>query len=330
MIVDAYHLIIRISGRISRTGTAAPRRPSALSVGRFLGENHPDLSPIRGGLPVRRVMQLEHEIRPRLEKCRAMRRLRRRESLAGNVPANPRATLLPPLPGAGNEYHAGLLIGEPLRPWLPGCTRSRDACSHALPVRTSILLTHLSSVRPRRDDHVLIFHGRPGRERGTRSASEVPGLACRCSNLPRKSAAPARPSGSPSFAPPSTHATSVSISSCDSERSLANLPTCGSANHGGIFLRHHRLPNRLRPRTRFLVIEQRHRRCLARAMTILAPLLKDRQHVLLKRRIRDIRRRRNRRGANQCDPPQAHNASFMLNECQPRPAGISRGPTCSK
>src|SRR5258708_3556158 len=41
---------------------------------------------------------------------------------------------------------------------------------------------------------------------------------------------------SPSLAPPSTHATSVSISCLLSERSSAKCPYCGSANHGGIFL----------------------------------------------------------------------------------------------
>src|SRR5215470_12738755 len=39
----------------------------------------------------------------------------------------------------------------------------------------------------------------------------------------------------PSGAPASTHREMVSISLAFSERSLAKWPTCGSANHGGIF-----------------------------------------------------------------------------------------------
>src|SRR5690349_19019489 len=40
--------------------------------------------------------------------------------------------------------------------------------------------------------------------------------------------------GSPIGAPPSTQATSVSISLRSSDGLFANLPNCGSANHGGI------------------------------------------------------------------------------------------------
>src|SRR5262249_52581970 len=41
---------------------------------------------------------------------------------------------------------------------------------------------------------------------------------------------------SPSAAPPSTHATNLSISPCERERSFEKCPTFGSANQGGIFL----------------------------------------------------------------------------------------------
>src|SRR5947207_12086248 len=43
--------------------------------------------------------------------------------------------------------------------------------------------------------------------------------------------------GSPSGAPLLAQETSVSMSDAESERSLENLPKCGSAYHGGIRLR---------------------------------------------------------------------------------------------
>src|SRR5690348_9734552 len=42
--------------------------------------------------------------------------------------------------------------------------------------------------------------------------------------------------GSPAGAPASTHATSVCFADSGSVRSFAQVPVCGSANHGGIFL----------------------------------------------------------------------------------------------
>src|SRR3982751_3907766 len=41
-------------------------------------------------------------------------------------------------------------------------------------------------------------------------------------------------SGFPAAAPVSAHFARVSISTSDKDRSFANLPTCGSANQGGI------------------------------------------------------------------------------------------------
>ena len=70
---------------------------------------------------------------------------------------------------------------------------------------------------------------------------------------------------------------------CASERSLANRPCCGSANHGGICrLSTLALIERAQGRV-VLIRQQGHRRDLPGPMARLAILLEDRQNVLRKR-----------------------------------------------
>ena len=82
------------------------------------------------------------------------------------------------------------------------------------------------------------------------------------------------------------------FSAADRLRSLANFPCFGSACHGGIVAVRHLIPDRLRPRPRVLVGEQRHRPDLAGPVAAHAVLVEDRRDVLVERRhvLRRLRR----------------------------------------
>ena len=100
---------------------------------------------------------------------------------------------------------------------------------------TSTDVIHVSFVKPLGMLTVVhsmtFFSGRAGtRNSGPRTIRS--GLICQPSGA--HSIAGGASFASPCGAPASTHFVMVSICACDSERSLAQVPCAGSANHGGI------------------------------------------------------------------------------------------------
>src|SRR5437867_6588295 len=82
-------------------------------------------------------------------------------------------------------------------------------------------------------DHSMTFFGGRAGTRNSGPVTTTSGLICHPSA--GHSTGGGASFGSPCGAPASAHFTIVSMSACLSERSLANTPCCGSANHGGIW-----------------------------------------------------------------------------------------------